>query len=559
MRNHIYNKMAVALALAGALAMGACTDTWDDHYKEVTIGEGNLWQAISADNELSNFKAVLDATGYEKTLSSSQMFTIFAPVNNAFSTTQRDSVIALYQAEKAKGVKEKRNKAIVEFVQNHIALYNYSVAASTSDSIVMMNGKYMPLKGTSFAGNQFIKENVATSNGILFSLSDAASYLPNVYEYLGKDADLDSLYSFFKNYEVDYFLPSQSVPGEIIDGVTHYLDSVTMLDNDMFYNVGFLDSEDSTYWMLAPTNEVWRNQLEENINYFQYSEKTPKRDSLAYLLPRAEIILGTVFSRNLNTDRALQDSAMSTNAVSGLLREYYWGSSKKKYYQYDNPYGEGGVFTGNVDVPCSNGIVMKASEWKIDRRQTFMREIVMEGEKSASLDSVNANTQRITTYTNVTEKINEEPNPYYNQVSGNKYVAIEPAGSLSTQSVWNVSNVLSNLKYDVYIVVVPAAAGVANPSESQMLPTKMKVTLAYPDQTGKEKKTKQMGPFTTDPTRIDSLFIGTYEFPACTWGLSKPEVKVIIDGSVTNKEARENKFTKTILLDCIVFNPHVEE
>lgn len=551
--------MCVDLALAGALAMGACTDTWDEHYSEATAGKGNLWQAISADSELSNFKAVLDATGYEKALSGSQMFTIFAPTNSTFTTAQRDSIIALYQAEKNAGVKEKRNKAIVEFVQNHIALYNYSVAASTSDSIVMMNGKYMPLKGTSFAGQQFIKTNVATGNGILFSLANVADYLPNVYEYLSKDSDLDSLYNFFKKYEVDYFLASQSVPGEIIDGVTHYLDSVTSLYNEMFYEVGFLDREDSTYWMLAPTNEVWRTQLEKNITYFQYSEKAPKRDSLLYLLPRAEIILGTVFSRNLNTDRALQDSAMSTNAVSGQYRERAWGSSKKKYYQYDKPYGEGGIFTGNVDIPCSNGIVMKASDWKIDRSQTFMREIVMEGEKSASLDSVNANTQRISTYTNIPEKLGDEPNPYYNAVSGNKYVTIEAAGSLNTQSVWNVVNVLSNLSYDVYVVVVPAASSTANPTALQQCPSQFKVTLAYPDETGKEKKTKQSAEFTTDPTKVDSVFVGTFQFPACTWGLSKPEVKVIIDSSVTNKEEREVRYCRTILLDCIVFKPHTDE
>lgn len=552
MKKKIYNKMLVAAALTGALAIGACTDEWDDHYKEEVQGEGTLWQALGADSELSNFKAVLDATGFETTLSSSQMFTIFAPVNSSFSAEQRDSVINLYKTQKAAGVKDKRNLAIVEFVKNHIALYNYSVANATSDSIVMMNGKYMVLKGESFAGRQFIKKNIATHNGVLFSLQNVADFLPNIYEYLARDPELDSVYDFFKNYEVDYFLASQSVPGEIKDGITHYLDSVTTLYNDMFYNLNaVIDSEDSAYWMLAPTNKVWKEQMEKIEKYFVYRNNYSLRDSLSYLMPRMHLLGGSFFNLTDNSARALQDSAMSTNAAPGQYRKECWGVDRK-YYQFDKPYDEGGIFSNTVDVTCSNGVVKKADEWLVPANNTYMREIVVEAERyTASLDSVDSeSTQRITSYIKV-----EESNPFYNQVSNHQFVAIEPTGTINTSSVWNVTNVLSNLDYDVYFVSVPAMAGDTLVAASQRVPSRFDATIYYNDLNGKEINFTKVKKLETDPTKVDTIYIGTYQFPTCTWVLPKAEVKVKIESNVTNKEVREGTHTKTLRMDCILFIP----
>ncbi len=84
-------------------AVTACTDTWDDHYAEKTYGAGTLMQAIEQDPTLTNFAEVLKATGYDATLSSSQVFTVFAPTNDKFTEADRDAVIAQYNYEVAKG------------------------------------------------------------------------------------------------------------------------------------------------------------------------------------------------------------------------------------------------------------------------------------------------------------------------------------------------------------------------------------------------------------------------------------------------------------------------
>jgi len=144
------------LALA-ALAIVGCTDTWNDHY-DAGLPEGanagSLWSTIKDNGNLNNFVSVLEATGYDASLSSSQVFTVFAPTDDQFTKEQANQWIALYNQEKQQGKKDRDNRAIKEFVQNHIALYNHSVAKTGADSIIMMNGKYLVLTPQTLGGSQ---------------------------------------------------------------------------------------------------------------------------------------------------------------------------------------------------------------------------------------------------------------------------------------------------------------------------------------------------------------------------------------------------------------------
>ena len=119
-RYNIYTKV-LGLALA-ALTFAACSDKWDDHYDNK--GEGangaSLWQAIEENSNLSNFASVVKACGYDKSLASSQVFTVFAPTNDQFTAEEAQQLIAEYNAEKGK-VTEDDNTVIKEFIQNHIA------------------------------------------------------------------------------------------------------------------------------------------------------------------------------------------------------------------------------------------------------------------------------------------------------------------------------------------------------------------------------------------------------------------------------------------------------
>ena len=68
------------LAIAGV--MTSCSEEWDNHYEqsEQTAKE-SVMELIQADAQLSTFAQMLEISGYNDLLASSQTFTVFAPVN----------------------------------------------------------------------------------------------------------------------------------------------------------------------------------------------------------------------------------------------------------------------------------------------------------------------------------------------------------------------------------------------------------------------------------------------------------------------------------------------
>ena len=105
MKRYIISIMAIA-------ALAACTDEWDVHYAEDKSVEGTLWDALKTRSEVSNFCKVLEATGYDERLKSSQMFAVFAPTNENFAIEVADGWIVRHQEEKARGVREEDNTVV---------------------------------------------------------------------------------------------------------------------------------------------------------------------------------------------------------------------------------------------------------------------------------------------------------------------------------------------------------------------------------------------------------------------------------------------------------------
>ena len=204
---NIYIKV-LGLAVA-TLTFVACSDTWDDHYESLGdttngVHDISLWQAINSNENLSNFASVLKECGYMPSLDGSQVFTVFAPTNDQFSKAEADALIASYKQQVLDSVTQENNTVIKEFIQNHIALYNHSVSNLRTDSIVLMNGKYAVLSDSTINDVKIGLKNQLYTNGVLYTLGKQLNYLPNVFEYATKDADLDSLRSFLYNSHYYY-------------------------------------------------------------------------------------------------------------------------------------------------------------------------------------------------------------------------------------------------------------------------------------------------------------------------------------------------------------------
>ena len=573
-RYNIYTKV-LGLALA-ALTFAACSDKWDDHYDNK--GEGangaSLWQAIEENSNLSNFASVVKACGYDKSLASSQVFTVFAPTNDQFTAEEAQQLIAEYNAEKGK-VTEDDNTVIKEFIQNHIALYNHSIAETSNDSLVLMNGKKTLLTGSLFGENTILKKNQHYANGVLFIIQGKAQYFPTVFEYLRKDADLDSIASFFYNsrFYRKEFLPARSVAGGLENGKTVYLDSVFVQQNDLWdYLWAYTNEEDSTYWMVVPTNKEWKKLIEEYEPYFNYDNNVRFRDSLAYTLPRIAIVDGATFSRTLNPDSHLTDSALSTSAAeSYIYRDSYWGNKNLHYYQFGSksaentqkPFLPTGIFSDTENIECSNGQVMKSDNWKINKLNTFYQWKIYEAEMTSAVREVSkkdVNGESVPTVTAVTRRVSND-NRFYNKVWNNSFVEFQQ--NYTTQNhtvVFNIDNVLSNIGYDIYLVTAPALANDSNATAAQRIPVKMDCAISYHDQNGESKREVLKSKAVNNPDIVDYILLAEdFKFPTATFGLretNETQVSLEVKTNVSARELSQKSFDRTLRIDCIMLIPH---
>ena len=571
----------------------SCSDTWDDHYGGTAqdVNSGSLWQAIKADASLSNFASVIEATGYDKSLGSNQVFTVFAPTNDNFSAAEAAKLIEQYKEEK-KTVNDEDNTVIKEFVQNHIALYNHSVASSSNDSIVMMNKKYAVLKNGSINSSNFIQTNKHYENGVLFTVGKPVDYSSNIFEYIRKDADLDSVRSFLYNpkFYKKVFSPGNSVEGGLDSlGRTVYLDSVFNQTNELYNYVGRIASEDSTYWMVLPTNEAWRNLVEEYSQYFVYSPnvknllKKGDIDSLTYTNTRIGILQGSAFSQTSNYEiisgaKKVTTPEDSVRAFPYIIaynyRESYWGAPFN-YYQFFDPLSQGGVFNGTDRLDCSNGAVYKQSNWPIDKLQTFARWKVFEAESQ--------NLKEIGKTTNSKGELVEQAShtsrsvqnvKFRNRLWSNGYEEFTPTVTTTYTLTYNITGVLSNMGYDIFVVTAPALANDSNATANQSLPTRLSFTLNYPDMKGKNVSTSlksdksvmpliiksdNTGVFETTGNQVDYLLLAEdFKFPTATFGLdeSEPSITLTVTNRTLNSHVTRGTHQRTTSIDCILLVPH---
>ena len=565
----------LGLAVA-TLTFGACTDTWDDHYESMGdttngVHEGSLWQAINNNVNLSNFASVLKECGYMPNLDGSQVFSVFAPTNDQFSSADAQALIASYKQQVLDSVTQENNTVIKEFIQNHIALYNHSVSDLRTDSIVLMNGKYAVLSDSAINDAKLLQKNQLYQNGVLYTVNKKIDYLPNVFEYVAKDADLDSLKNFLYSSHFYYlkFEADKSVAGSIVDGKTQYLDSVFSQQNELYSYLGKINAEDSTYWMVAPTNAVWKNLIEEYEPYFNYSPEVSDRDSMVYTNSRLAITSGISFTRTyLNKDASLKDSVISNQSVKDRTLTYVQRKSKWglpfAYNQFYTPQATNGIFDQTEVVPCSNGQVMKASKWNIDKLNTFDQFIIASNsikEVSKIKDPNSTDTKDSVETVQKNPRYVSSDNKYYNMLWNNSYMQFDQIYTTVNHSVtYYLNNVLSNMGYDIYLVAAPALAGDSLATATERLPTDVRCTIYNPG-VGTEdlKPADGSKSYVTTPDVVDYILLAEdYKFNYSTVGVDAPDKKawLKLETRVGSADLRNNLKTRTMRINCILLVPH---
>ena len=563
-----YSIQAGVAALAVALAGVSCTDTWDDHYSVGSVGTvpgATLWENLLQDETLHPFVRVLDSCGYSRVLSSSQAYTVWAPV---ITEAKADQLIAQYKQAKADAAAAKQkldeedNPTVRQFIRNHISLYRQAVTETTADTVTMMNGKRMTVSASRLNNEADIDAvSVAASNGMLYKIDQPLAYYPNLWERIqeyatGGDKGLDSLYNFFMRWEREELNEAASVPGGVEDGQTVYLDSVMYSYNILFNNYGELDAEDSLYWYLAPTNKAWREQVEKNYGYFNYHTNNADRDSLREFYSKMLMLENTFFNVGSQPDPNF-DAADPDSICSTAYSSYY-----PEYNVFQKPLAAGGILSGLPEVDCSNGRLYTTPEWTIsDTKSNFMQTIKVEAEYSDNyIQRPREDTTKVTAIVALSRTaVNEKF-----AVSNDRYLLVR-----DTRDQWSnkpgitfkLPHVLSNCPYDIKVVFATPLAGdtaaVADAALKRQISAYTYHYTASGMMISPPNAIALLENHDVDATKMDTVTVAEgYTFPICTYGETDPSTYLTIESYYAYMPM--DGYSQTLYIDCIILEPKPE-
>lgn len=564
---------AAAVAISGA----SCNDVWDEHYSvNSLVAGGELWDALNASEDLKPFCKVLDSCGYKKVLTSGQSFSVWAPkITNA----EADQCIAAYKTAKANNIIDDENPAIHEFIRNHIALFNNQMSSLTDDTLRMMNGKLMRfgdgylldrIDRTPEDGIRIEGQPVHCADGVLYKLQGQTSFFPNIWERVQADSidgdnALDSLSDFIDYYERVEIDEELSVPGGVVDGQTVYLDEVFKYSNDILDANKQINTEDSLFWFLAPTNKVWKEKMAEYSKYFEYVDgRMEAGDSLQKIYSGLMLINSSVFnvrnqpSRNFNVENP--DSICSTSYIKSL----------PGYYVYDKPFQSGGILAGLQMQECSNGRLYKSGDsWRIDPRTTlFMREIELEAETAdyyttVPIDESATNEQKNYNSALVMDRQNDAFS-----LSNNKCLVVSNTSTNQrtyTEVSFLIPNTLSNCPYDIQVVFASPLAYDSLMKDDAKIKRAFTAMLNYYPSTS----STAMKPapdvlnggnlFEVDAEKMDTITVtGTtpFTFPACNYGYGEDEAKVKLTlQTPIKRDLSRNGYSGVLVIDKVILVP----
>ncbi len=151
------------------ICMLACSKI-DEHnsINDPQLGK-DLLQQVNENPNLSRFAELVVKSGYDKVLSDSKTFTVWAPTNAAL--TALDASVVNDTAK------------LRLFIGNHVAVQMYTTTAATNGlRVAMFNGKYNNFKGTTIEDANITTANQYAKNGLLHVIDKMLPALDNTWD-----------------------------------------------------------------------------------------------------------------------------------------------------------------------------------------------------------------------------------------------------------------------------------------------------------------------------------------------------------------------------------------
>jgi len=524
-------------AIVVLLGLNSCSDAWVNHYEtNLSIhSDTTLWMMMQRQENLSDFREILDSThvssynnsstvSYAELLNSEQTFTIWAPINGSFD---KNMLLNLCQTDSGQRVVERT------FVRNHIARFLFSITSETDKNVIMLNGKEKILKGFVFGDVNITTPNIVTSNGILHILNGKIGFLDNLYEGLFNNGDFSRMASFFKAYQKDSLDEFASVSSGIVDGKTVYVDSVLIVKNALLDELGYLNEEDSSYMVIAPSNTAWDAAYAKIAPYFNFSFIT-NAAALQDYWAKHNLIGDLIFNTNLQA--SANDSLVSTQFTA----------KDPLKHVFHKPYESGGILSEVIDsTVCSNGTFYKVDKWPFSLQKTFFLPLKTEAEEESSILNP---AQASLIVRSVIGK----------GLSNNSYLDVLPTASFPTLT-FQVKNTLSG-KYDVCVVFVPQSVYKTPLNHADSLdvfrPCRFRATLYYTDASGKPIfiNCANGGYFSNNAYKLDTVCVAQgFKFPTCNLNQNEVTVSLKLLSYVTSGQM--TTYNREMFIDCVYLKP----
>lgn len=520
---YLKNIKHIALSLVLPMAFASCTDVWNEHYdvnNEKLSADKTLWEEIDSRPELQEFAACLKEHGYDKVLDGDQIYTVFAP--------QGALDIAKLSSEKVKK----------EVLENHIARSAHSAnKATVNKNVMMLNEKLVDFtiagEGYTLGNIALTSTNIVAKNGVMHILNGQLPFFFNIWEYMTTDNAYSKVCEYmysFDEYELD---EEKSVKGPIVNGLQTYVDSVLDTYNMLRVKLGDLNDEDSTYTMILPTNDAWDKAYQRIAPYYVYNSKNEHRDSLQDYYTKLSIVSDLIFSHTVQ--KSMTDSLISTSLNV-----------------FNNPFDYilDGYSSMEDGIVCSNGNVFVVDELKHNPWDSWHARLKVEAER--------VNGHKVNESTSIEYSRNvESTNPLYSKVSKGAYLEVVPKKSNQAPSVdFYIWNTLA-ATYDIKVVFLPQSMAITDKSYG-ISPVLLGAELSFindKDKTQKVKLIQATDSVLVDPTRIDTVTVGTVTFPITTYGEEKASTILTVK-SASNSKDKVN--SRVLLIDCVILEPTKE-
>ena len=546
-------------------------DTGDSH------AENTLLKNIQDNEQLSDFVKVLQKTGFDRTLSAANSYTVWAPLNGTYDV---DKVLAMDSATIVK-----------EFLNHHVAQYKYQTTDAASAEggqlhVVSLNDKKHDFTSSLFDGSEMDIKNLPSSNGIMHTIKGISPFYDNVYEKIEHLDGCDSIKAYVKQYDETYLDTRNSVVGPLVNGKQTYLDSVFKTRNNVVESImrAKLSDEDSTYTMLCLTDEAWNEVLPKvkklykyvpKFNYVKLSKTGTTRgssitvsastkadeditvDTLLYndSLPKRMITANLVYSNTNAYNAPLLTGNVSDNDTIVSTRNS-WQSAE--YIR--------NVINNTVSVEkLSNGQMryLKAFSLKPQLYNPILsafypsRTLYMDSKYPYTEANVNIKDVKLEQFVDVPEILIKEL--FKEGVTSFRYIYTDPQyfASTSSQVEWDFEfKDLRSTKYHLFVLFMPATFDPNNTTDIK--DAKYKIYLTYTDVNGTPQKKTLNAAYTISKDKGDkvNVFSAEIDSPICTAGISDASMNLYIENANTfTTSTNRNKYEQRIRLAGVYLIP----